>query len=199
MQKLFWQPVIESALSENLAQASFTAARKVFVEGFLSQRRGYELWIPRQPLTEILQNKVLPWLRQRGVETHFGTTVTQVEQNEAGFTVTANREPRSFDRVIIAVPWTRVESLLGERLRMKLPQLAILRELPAAPIVSVHLWYDRPLINLPHVVLPGRVSQWVFAATPTADKSMGKSTPIKSSSARPTSFLNNRESKFSAP
>lgn len=164
VQELFWQPVIESALSENLAQASFAAARKVFVEGFLTQRRGYELWIPRRPLTEILKDRVLPWLAQRGVELRFGTTVTQIEQNGAGFFVTANREQLPFDRVIVAVPWTRVENLLDHGLRAKLPHLSYLRELPGTPIVSLHLWYDRPLTNLPHVVLPGRVSQWLFAA-----------------------------------
>jgi squalene-associated FAD-dependent desaturase len=166
VQELFWQPVIESALSENLSQASFAAARKVFVEGFLTARRGYELWIPRRPLTEILQERVLPWLTERGVVLRMGTTVTQVERYTAsGFLITANREQLPFDQVIIAVPWTRVESLLGESLRLELPELAILRDLPAAPIVSVHLWYDRPLTILPHVVLPGRISQWLFAAS----------------------------------
>lgn len=164
VQTLFWQPVIESALSENLTQASFSAARKVFVEGFLAQRRGYELWIPRRPLTEILQQFVMPWLTERGVDVRLGSAVTQVERTASGFLLNTNREQISFDRVIVAVPWMRIENLLSDSLRAELPQLAKLRELPAAPIVSVHLWYDRPLTTLPHVVLPGRVSQWLFAA-----------------------------------
>lgn len=166
--ELFWKPVIESALSESLDQASFTAARKVFVEGFLTQRRGYELWIPRRPMTEILQERVLPWLAERSFNLRLGTTVSQVEQTSSGaFTVTANREAETFDQTIIAVPWNKVESLLSDGLSAKLPQLAALREMPAAPIVSVHLWYDRQLTDLPHVVLPGRVSQWLFATHET--------------------------------
>lgn len=175
VQELFWQPVIESALSENLSQASFAAARKVFVEGFLTQRRGYELWIPRRPLTEILQERVLPWLNQHGVDLRLGTTVTQVERTAAPvFLITANRAQVPFDQVIVAVPWTRVESLLSEPLRAELPQLTKLRELPAAPIVSVHLWYDRPLTTLPHVVLPGRVSQWLFAISSSKEQGTSK-------------------------
>lgn len=163
-QELFWKPVIESALSESLDQASFMAARKVFVEGFLTQRRGYELWIPRRPMTEILQARVLPWLAERGVHVRLGTTVLQVTRTSDGrFEVTTNREIETFDQVIIAVPWTKVESLLSVGLRGELPELAALHEMPAAPIVSVHLWYDRPLTNFPHIVLPGRVSQWLFA------------------------------------
>jgi uncharacterized protein with NAD-binding domain and iron-sulfur cluster len=32
----------------------------------------------------------------------------------------------------------------------------------SAPISAVHLWFDRPITELPHAVLPGRMSQWVF-------------------------------------
>jgi len=162
--ELFWKPVLESALSESLDQASFTAARKVFVEGFLTQRRGYELWIPRRPLTEILQERVLPWLAERGANLRLGTTVSQVDRTSDGrFKITANRETETFDQVIVAVPWNKVEALSSDSLHAELPQLAALRVMPAAPIVSVHLWYNRPLTDLPHVVLPGRVSQWLFA------------------------------------
>jgi hypothetical protein len=31
-----------------------------------------------------------------------------------------------------------------------------------SPITAVHLWFDRPIVDLPHAVLVGRVSQWVF-------------------------------------
>ena len=31
-----------------------------------------------------------------------------------------------------------------------------------SPITAVHLWFDRQIFDLPHAVLVGRVSQWVF-------------------------------------
>ena len=31
-----------------------------------------------------------------------------------------------------------------------------------SPITAVHLWFDRQIVDLPHAVLVGRVSQWVF-------------------------------------
>jgi len=33
----------------------------------------------------------------------------------------------------------------------------------AAPISSVHLWFDRAIMNLPNAILVERLSQWVFA------------------------------------
>jgi hypothetical protein len=46
---------------------------------------------------------------------------------------------------------------LAERLGL----LAV-SEMECAPISSVHVWLDRPLMDLPHAVLVGRLSQWVF-------------------------------------
>src|SRR5205814_4133726 len=37
-----------------------------------------------------------------------------------------------------------------------------LRNLETAPITSVHLWYDRGVVDLPHVVLIDCVGQWLF-------------------------------------
>jgi hypothetical protein len=36
--------------------------------------------------------------------------------------------------------------------------------LTGSPITAVHLWFDRDVVDLPHAVLVGRVSQWVFRA-----------------------------------
>jgi uncharacterized protein with NAD-binding domain and iron-sulfur cluster len=37
--------------------------------------------------------------------------------------------------------------------------------LESAPISSVHLWFDRAITDLPHAVLIGRLSQWMFNRT----------------------------------
>src|SRR5262249_21881691 len=48
---------------------------------------------------------------------------------------------------------------------------ANLRRLETSPITSVHLWYDRPVTDLPQVVLIDCVGQWVFnrGASPTGE------------------------------
>ncbi len=35
----------------------------------------------------------------------------------------------------------------------------------SAPISSVHLWFDRPITDLPHAVFVDRLSQWIFHRT----------------------------------
>ena len=38
-------------------------------------------------------------------------------------------------------------------------------QLESAPISSLHLWLDRPITDLPHAVLIGQLSQWLFNRT----------------------------------
>ena len=63
---------------------------------------------------------------------------------------------------IVAVPWRNVRSLLAENLLAAMPALADVERIEPAAITAVHLWFDRPITPLPHAVLVGRLSQWVF-------------------------------------
>ena len=65
------------------------------------------------------------------------------------------------DHVILAVPFDRVLDLLPPELAAD-PFFARIGKLQPSPISSVHLWYDRPILNRPHAVLIDSLGQWVF-------------------------------------
>ena len=60
------------------------------------------------------------------------------------------------------MPHSRVGQLLAASADSP-PELRGIDQIETAPISSVHLWYDRMVTELPHAVLVGRVSQWLFA------------------------------------
>lgn len=66
------------------------------------------------------------------------------------------------DYVIVAAPWRHVPGLFDEATLERLPAVARLTQIESSPIAGVHLWFDRPITDLPHAVLVGRLSQWVF-------------------------------------
>jgi uncharacterized protein with NAD-binding domain and iron-sulfur cluster len=66
------------------------------------------------------------------------------------------------DWYIAAVPFNRLLDLLPAEVVETQPCFHRLKQLETSPITSVHLWYDRPVTDLPHVVLVGCVGQWVF-------------------------------------
>ena len=65
--------------------------------------------------------------------------------------------------VISAVPWHALAGLCGEATPAALgPTVASAAAMRSSPIVTVNLWFDRPVLDRPFVGLPGRSFQWVF-------------------------------------
>lgn len=159
----FWNIVLVSALSESLERISFASARKVFVDGFLANRAGWEVWLPTVPLDGLYSKQLHPWLTARGVDVRLKTGVERVveDNNRISAVELRSGERLTARQFILAVPHQRTYSLLPESVRNQ-PQIADLSRLESAPIASVHLWFDRPITLLPHAVLVGRLSQWLF-------------------------------------
>ena len=164
----FWSVVLVSALSETLEGISLAAARKVFVDGFLSTNDAYELLIPAFPLDE-LSESIGAWLEARGARIHRGATVQRLvgdAQSVTGIVVdgAAGETLHPVTKVVVAVPWHRVPSLARTAaFAAKLePMFQRLEQFEPAAITSVHVWFDRPLMAYPHAVLVDRLSHWVF-------------------------------------
>jgi len=165
---LFWATVLVSALNERLDQMDVGHARKVFIDSFLRNRTGFQLELPLVTLGELYGTRLETWLRDHGVDVHRTTGVRAIKHDDDG--AVCGVELRSGDSlaadfVVLAVPFDRVNSLIPDSLRDRLPALPHLDALRAAPITGVHLWFDGPVCPFDHVVTPGRLIQWVFNHT----------------------------------
>ncbi len=160
----FWGVVLVSALGDRLDRASLGAAQKVFADGFMSSRHAYELVVPRVPLGEIYDRRLAAWLASRNVPVHLGTRIRGLEGDDGRMTklMLADGTCREFDYFVVAVPWHQVRALFSESALKRLPALEPVDQIQASPITGVHLWFDRPILTLPHAVLIDRLSQWVF-------------------------------------
>jgi uncharacterized protein with NAD-binding domain and iron-sulfur cluster len=74
------------------------------------------------------------------------------------------------DDFILTVPHHRAGDLLPEALADH-PVVKSFTSLESAPISSLHLWLDRPITALPHAVLVGRLSQWLFNRSKISEES----------------------------
>jgi squalene-associated FAD-dependent desaturase len=165
---LFWSTVLVSALNERLDQMDVGHARKVFVDGFLSTRTGFQMELPLVPLGELYGSRLQSWLREHEVSVRLTTGVRSIDLDEEGAlrgVTLRSGEPLGADFVVLAVPFDRVRGLFPESTLMRLPDLAGLDLLKSSPITGVHLWFDRPVCPFDHVVTPGRLIQWVFNHT----------------------------------
>ena len=167
----FWHVVLVSALSETLDRIDVAHARKVFVDGFLRNRHGWEMWVPAVPLDTLYGEGLTGWLSQLGVtlRTQSGVKRVVVENGRAMGVELRSGETISADHIVLAVPHHLVLDLLPG-----VPELEPLRQFEDAPIASVHLWFDRRVVPLPHAVLVDRLSQWVFDRTVADTASVGR-------------------------
>lgn len=162
----FWHLVLVSALSESLDRISFRHARKVFVDGFLSNRHGWEVSIPTVPLDDVYESRIAATLRGQGVDIRVKVGVRRLLADDGRLSEVELRDGTRLigDEFVLAVPQNLVSAILPEDLAEH-PIVESLDRLETAPIASVHLWYDQPLTELPHATFVDRLSQWMFNRT----------------------------------
>ena len=116
------------------------------------------------PLGRLYGSELQSWLDQHGVNLRLGQGVRRllVEEGQVASVEMRSGERLSADWYISAVPFERLPDLLPTD-ASSLPYFDNLRHLESSPITSVHLWYDRPVLPLPHAVLIGCLGQWVFS------------------------------------
>jgi zeta-carotene desaturase len=160
----FWGLVLTSALNEAPERIGVRYARKVFVDGFLRHRRGFEVELPRVPLGRLYGEELARWFRDHNVAVQLNAAVKSVRFRSDAVDAIELRQgnPVQADWYVLAVPFERLTELLPADVVARHACFANLRQLETSPITSVHLWYRGPILSLPHVVLVGCVGQWVF-------------------------------------
>ncbi len=167
----FWQVFGCSALGDEVENVSITALRQVFQQGFAANRDASNLWIPSRPLSELFGCKLVRYLTDQGVTIHHGAQVKRiVVKDSVTCAVTSDGQQWQADHLIAAVPWHQIEKLTDGI--PALNYLNRLRKIQPSSITGVHLWFDRPLSQLPHLVMVGSVSQWMFK--PPSDLATGE-------------------------
>ncbi|MGL6076041.1 MAG: hydroxysqualene dehydroxylase HpnE [Fimbriiglobus sp.] len=160
----YWAIVLVSALNESIERVGVKYARKVFVEGFMAHRDGFRVEVPKVPLGRLYGEELRAWFVRHGVELreNAGVKEIEVEHGEVKQLHLRDGSTHSADETILAVPFDRVTALLPEAWRRQVP-FSLADQLEPSPITSVHLWYDRPITELPHVVMLDSVCQWLFS------------------------------------
>jgi squalene-associated FAD-dependent desaturase len=160
----FWGLVLVSALNESVDRVGLRYARKVFRDAFVSDRRGFEVQVPSVPLGRLYGDELADWFARHGVLVNLNTAVTRIEVTDGHVSAMYLRDgtTATADVYIAAVPSYRLLDLLPDGLADREPYFGDLRRLEVSPITSVHLWFDRPVLDLPHAVLIDCLGQWVF-------------------------------------
>lgn len=143
----FWRQVLVSAVNEELDRMAASYGFQVFLLGFLATADAYEMGVPDVPLGELYRPEL--WRRWSNVRFHYRAPVAHVN---GCCRLQGEREARA-DYYVLAVPFERIGSLLPAFTPPPIEH---------SPISSVHLWFDRSVMDLPHATLLDSPLQWVF-------------------------------------
>ena len=153
----FWRQVLVSAINEELDRMSALHGFQVFWLGFLAASNSYEMGIPDVALGELYDAEV--WKRFPNVQIEHRSAVTQVriEHGEVAGIRCGGREYQA-KHYILALPFERLAALDGLDGWLDVD----FSQFDHVPITGIHLWFDRPVTDLPHGTLLDRSLQWFF-------------------------------------
>jgi hydroxysqualene dehydroxylase len=135
----FWDVFIRPALNLRCDEVDAGAGLFTVRTALLGPRANSDLVLPTRPLGRMHGDAAGDALEAAGATVHTDVRVASLDEIDA-------------DAVVVAVPPRDSARLLGE------PEPAI----EDSPIVSVHLWFARTLLDQPLAALLGSDAHWVF-------------------------------------
>ena len=154
----FWDLIVLPTCNDRSDRVSAALAAFVFREGFLRTRTGSAIGWSTVGLTRLVDPAARGFLEARGGRVLSGRAIAEAGP---GGVVLSDGERLEADRVVLALPPSRAREVAPGALPED-PGLG------ASPILNVHLWYDRPVMDDPFVAVLDSPAQWVFNRTTMA-------------------------------
>lgn len=168
LREMLWDPLALAALNQPASTAAAPSFARVLAEMFGPDPRSAAMALPTRPLDAMYAEPARVFVEAHGGEVQTGAAATvhlpgrSASWSRAPLEVTAGPHRWEPDSVIAAVPWFALPSLFEGDTAPLEPTMTAARATGASPIVTVNLWFDRPILDEPFVGLPGRRMQWVF-------------------------------------
>lgn len=157
----FWHPMVIATLNEDPQVASARMLKRVLEEAFGGGRSSTSIGIARVPLSDLYTGGAREFMEARGGQVRTGTEVVRlvVEQDSVVAAQLKGGDSIEADCFISAVPPNAFLQMLDEETAKHFEPI---RKLESSPIVSINLWFDRPVIDRQFTGLIGTRCQWVF-------------------------------------
>lgn len=159
----FWNPMVVATLNQSPGIASARMLKVVLQEAFGGDSKSANIGISRVGLSDLYTDGATDFIKSKGGDVRTGAQVQRLIIERGRVTAVELRDGKRIeaaDYFISAVPPGALFAMLPDELRSK--EFASLEKLGSSPIVSINLWFDRPVIDREFVGLLGTRSQWIF-------------------------------------
>lgn len=167
-QSHFWNVFAIAALNENPHVGSAALYKEVLHRAFFSTRKASCLVLSAVGLSALYADDARLFLEQRGGRVLTNTAVKKIiveGERVAGLSLSApggDDRTMTADAYISAAPPFALVRLLPEDLLTRDPYFQMITKLLPSPILSIHLWFDRPITPHAVVALLDTSIQWLF-------------------------------------
>ena len=159
--RALWEPLCLAALNEPISTGSATLFATVIRRSFLASSDDSKILLSRVGLSQLFAPEVRQFLKMCGGRLLSQAPVTELrfEQEKIREVVLNDGTILRPEGVVSTLPWHVLRALLPEKSRLA----RICREIGEAPIVSLHLWLDRPILEEPFLGFLDSPVHWVFS------------------------------------
>jgi len=166
LRRNFWDLLCIAAMNEDPRRAAAVLFERVLRLALFRSPQDSRMGIPAAGLSNCYTDAARTYITARGGQVEAGRRVSSLIISGVpgvceGVRLADGSEIRA--RVVLsAVPWFELARLLPSELARTEPFFAACLALRPAPIISINLWFDRPITDLEFAGLRGTTIQWLF-------------------------------------
>lgn len=164
MRRNLWDILTLATLNERPSRASATLLMRVIQEALLSRRANSRIVISKVGLSSLYTDDARAAIESKGGEVRLDVSVDRIlfEGDRAAGVRLSGGETLPARAVISAIPAPALGRMLPPSALSRLPQVARCIRIKTSPILSINIWFDRPVFEGIFVGLQGTEIQWIF-------------------------------------
>jgi squalene-associated FAD-dependent desaturase len=159
---LFWEPLALAALNQSIDQAAAESFIAVVSRMFGSGPDAASLLLPAVPLDDLYTHPSRRFIEAAGSQVITNAPARVAMDGARVIGAVVRDESFLAPVVVCAVPWFALAETVPQPPSAFESTVGNATALGSSPIVTVNLWFDRPVLDEMLLGLPGRTFQWAF-------------------------------------
>ncbi len=159
-----WRPLALATLNEDPAVAAAGLFATVLKDAFFRRASWSAIGIPRTGLSALYTDAAQEYIERRGGRVLTGCSAVGLTVGRGRVTGVAlgDGETLAASWYVCAVPYVNLPELLPSEIQLGYIAFLATRGLVSSPIISIYLWFDRPILEEPFIGMVGTAWQWAF-------------------------------------
>jgi hydroxysqualene dehydroxylase len=164
LRQRWWYPLAISALNERPERASAELFLRVLKKAYFESARDSAFGIITVGLGDLYTEQARKFIEERGGEVYLNAPVDRLDFSDRRLeaVVLRNGGAMTADATVSAVPHYALRKMIPPGLSEPGAAFEALAHLSDSPMVSIHLWFDRRVMDEEFVGLVDSPVQWVF-------------------------------------